>query len=265
MHRDCIMRILIVGDDDDTRDVFREASAIASGWTLLGARTGSEALSRANLQRYEAVFISAALPDIPTSQVLVELRRSLSAASRKYVITAESDRLKSFVGCGATECVSTLSVGTVLRTLNAADRTSEPNPRLGRALRMLEIEGPLEARVLARSVGLSESRLRHLFKANIGVPLGRFLRDARLHRAAALLESTSQPVCQIAAQAQFTDPRSFSRAFYRRFKVSPSRYRGMNGRGVATAGIAYCTPQDEVNTLPASLGVDYGDPPDGDR
>lgn len=78
---------------------------------------------------------------------------------------------------------------------------------------------------MARQVGLSVSRMSHLFKAHIGVGPSRYLKDLRMERARALLETTSLSVKEITARVGFCDISHFVRDFKRSYGVSPIRYR----------------------------------------
>jgi YesN/AraC family two-component response regulator len=84
----------------------------------------------------------------------------------------------------------------------------------------------MTAEALAESVKLSGSRLRHLWRQGVGVPLATFRKNTRLDNAAQLLRGTYRSVAHIASAVGFTDLRYFERAFRNRFDVSPSAFRG---------------------------------------
>jgi AraC-like DNA-binding protein len=64
-----------------------------------------------------------------------------------------------------------------------------------------------------------------LFKKSTGYsPLDYFLR-IKMQRVAEMLATTTRPLKEISADAGFSDPLYFSRAFHRIYKVSPSAYR----------------------------------------
>jgi len=97
---------------------------------------------------------------------------------------------------------------------------------------MLRDRAPAE---LARRVGLSESRLRHLFKQDTGWSIARYARQVRLALARHLLRYPLLSVKEVAA-AVGMDPSHFTRDFTRVFGVSPRKYRsaaclGLPGRG----------------------------------
>jgi AraC family transcriptional regulator, arabinose operon regulatory protein len=73
--------------------------------------------------------------------------------------------------------------------------------------------------------GLSQSRLYHLFKTQVGQTPLEFLELLRVDRAKLLLERTSDSVQQIALEIGFDDPLYFSRRFRHRVGISPRDFR----------------------------------------
>jgi len=78
---------------------------------------------------------------------------------------------------------------------------------------------------LARQAGLSVSHLHRAFSAASGETPKHFTLRLRLGRAAALLLTTSDSVLQIALSCGFQSHEVFSRAFRRRFGITPTAYR----------------------------------------
>ncbi|WP_020575241.1 helix-turn-helix domain-containing protein [Actinopolymorpha alba] len=127
----------------------------------------------------------------------------------------------------------------VLATSTASIDRGEPmgedgiDPRVRRVEALLTADpaAPHTIRSLAEHVALSPSRLAHLFSAQTGRTPMQALRDARLGRAARLLEATDLPIGSVAASAGFGSAFHFSRIFRARFGVPPGAYR--RGRGSA--------------------------------
>lgn len=84
---------------------------------------------------------------------------------------------------------------------------------------------PLTVGSLAELVGLSPSRLAHLFKAQTGSALIETIIAFRLRQAARLLEFTDLPISTIASAVGFESSFYFSRQFRHNFGCSPSAYR----------------------------------------
>lgn len=83
----------------------------------------------------------------------------------------------------------------------------------------------LRTETIARQMSLSESHMRRVFREEIGMSLGEFVRNARIHRAASLLHSTSLPVGALAQRCGYESPFTFSRAFKNAVGVSPLHFR----------------------------------------
>jgi len=115
------------------------------------------------------------------------------------------------------------------------------DPRVRHVLALMERHrrAPLPIAALARAVNLSPSRLRHLFRAELGAPPARVQRALALDHARRLLESTFLSVKQVMAESGWSDPSHFSREFKRRHGVSPTALRARDrGGGGATAADA---------------------------
>ncbi len=86
-------------------------------------------------------------------------------------------------------------------------------------------QNTISVRDIACSSNLSTSHFSALFKQSTGYsPLDYFLR-LKMQRAAEMLDSTTRPLKEIAADVGFSDPLYFSRVFHRIYKISPSEYR----------------------------------------
>ena len=78
---------------------------------------------------------------------------------------------------------------------------------------------------LAHGCQISESRLSHLFKREVGTNLKNYRLDCRLQVAAGLLLATATPIKEIAYTTGYHHTSSFVRAFKTRFGFSPASYR----------------------------------------
>jgi AraC family transcriptional regulator of arabinose operon len=78
---------------------------------------------------------------------------------------------------------------------------------------------------IADAVGLSVSRLSHLFKAETGQSPQQYLEHCRIDRAAEMLLRTTFSIKQIAAAVGFESPFYFSLRFKARTKKSPKAFR----------------------------------------
>ncbi|MES2696334.1 MAG: AraC family transcriptional regulator [Verrucomicrobiota bacterium] len=88
--------------------------------------------------------------------------------------------------------------------------------------------GALRVGALARELGSSESHLRAKFREEVGLSLGRYLRQMRLREAAILLRQPGVTVKAAAERMGFADIYAFSRAFKHVIGVPPSHVRSLS-------------------------------------
>lgn len=87
------------------------------------------------------------------------------------------------------------------------------------------IDEPLSTEKLARVAGLSLHHFHRTFRGVFGEAPAAYVRRLRLERAAWRLLLHGDPIVSIALDCGFADHETFSRAFHRRYGVSPQRYR----------------------------------------
>jgi AraC family transcriptional regulator, arabinose operon regulatory protein len=78
---------------------------------------------------------------------------------------------------------------------------------------------------LSKNVGLSSSRLEHLFKMEVGVSIREYVLRHRLQAAAHLLAATDLRIKEICYRVGFGDFSGFDHLFKRTFGIAPSDYR----------------------------------------
>jgi AraC family transcriptional regulator of arabinose operon len=105
--------------------------------------------------------------------------------------------------------------------------TPHLDPRLIAVLEEISVRlaEPLSVRALAVRAGLSESRLTHLFVAQLGTPPMRFVEQQRMRAAEQLLDLSPRSVAAVARAVGYEDPLYFSARFKRFTGRSPSAYR----------------------------------------
>ena len=100
-------------------------------------------------------------------------------------------------------------------------------PRIHRTILLMTVDLRREIQLdeLARSLNLSASRLRHLFKKEMGVSPVQYLKAQRMLKARELLESTFLNVKEVMLKVGVKDKSHFIRDFKKTFGLSPSLYR----------------------------------------
>ncbi len=110
---------------------------------------------------------------------------------------------------------------------SSASATAQGRGRAGLAARYLDEHFATIGRMseVARYVGLSEDRLRHLFTAEHGVGPLEYLTRLRLDHAATLLLRTDLPLADIARACGFATARYLCALFSRRHGCPPGEWR----------------------------------------
>ncbi|MDD5031216.1 MAG: helix-turn-helix domain-containing protein [Rhodoferax sp.] len=111
-------------------------------------------------------------------------------------------------------------VSAVARKLTLLSRPLQRN--LGRARATLA-EGQYSIEHAASAVGLSESRLSHLFRQQTGVPPSRFRRWSRLRQAANYL-AVGMSITDAALEAGFSDAAHLTRTFTEMLGITPGTF-----------------------------------------
>lgn len=78
---------------------------------------------------------------------------------------------------------------------------------------------------IANSIGITRSHLNHVFRQELNISIQNFLIDFRMHKSANLLVSTTMSIKEISNQVGYNDQLVFSKAFKKKFGVSPKSYR----------------------------------------
>jgi len=97
--------------------------------------------------------------------------------------------------------------------------------RIRKVIQVLKEEPSRTFPERAHGCQISESRLSHLFKREVGTNLKNYRLDCRLQVAAGLLLATGTPIKEIAYTTGYQHTSSFVRAFKTRFGFSPASYR----------------------------------------
>ena len=86
-------------------------------------------------------------------------------------------------------------------------------------------EADISVSSIARSLGLSESHLSHVFKKETSYTLSGYLTSYRVHKAMELLKDCRNKVYEVAEQVGYRDITYFSSTFKKAVGLSPSEYQ----------------------------------------
>lgn len=78
---------------------------------------------------------------------------------------------------------------------------------------------------VAEELKVKPTALKTYFKGVYGVPISEYLHEKRMHRAAFLLERSTDPVSSIAHAVGFANAGKFSEAFKKSYGLTPLKYR----------------------------------------
>lgn len=101
------------------------------------------------------------------------------------------------------------------------------DPRIEETLHLLakRMKEPVKIEELAKKVGLSSSRLSHLFKEQTGRSIIEMLNKMRLDQAALLLEHTDQRASEVSREVGFQHYHYFAEQFRKQFGQSPRTFK----------------------------------------
>ena len=214
----------------------------------------------------------------PESSEYAAHRHTLGGANatriRPLAETAARRRWANEVAC-VSSCQNALTLARELLENPPSKAPPEQlDERVCRALLWIgdHLSEPIRLRAVARAAAASESHLAHLFRAQVGLPLRRYVLWRRL-RVAVEQATSGQTLTASAHEAGFADAAHLSRTFRDMFGVTPSA--AFLGAGGFTAELCKGDDPAEFVLLGGATApclhadglraADRGDVPDGDR
>ncbi len=83
----------------------------------------------------------------------------------------------------------------------------------------------LNTDALEKQIGFSWAHIRDLFRRNTGYPIVQYIRMRKIKRSSMDLLYTDRTILEIACQYGFSNPETYTRAFYRITGMTPSEFR----------------------------------------
>lgn len=174
-------------------------------WSSGGARDGSFHLS------HQLCAIALHIADVSRSgDALVTYR--LAKSIELLCETAEALQAGQLVGCSGEPGLTERDVRAIVAARDLVDR---------QWCEKLTLES------IARACGVNRAKLTRGFRDIYGCSISEALAERRLVAAQAKLLTTDLPVSSIGYASGYLNNSSFTRAFNRRFGVSPSSFRAM--------------------------------------
>ena len=121
-------------------------------------------------------------------------------------------------------------VASTLKNVLPLRNGAAKDPRIQRALELLQQNHAHHSDDVAMALNLSPSRFRHLFKKELGISPHQYLVYARLLRARELLEDSFLRVKEVAALVGVNDLSHFVRDYKMLFSETPTQTRTRSSR-----------------------------------
>jgi AraC family transcriptional regulator len=93
----------------------------------------------------------------------------------------------------------------------------------------------ITGRQLAGVIDISVGQLFRAFKASMGVPPFHYITSRRIEFACTLIETTNEPLSQVALASGLCDQAHLCRVFRRKMGITPAAWRHANGNGPRVA------------------------------
>ena len=126
--------------------------------------------------------------------------------------------------------ISPATTGEIDRQINpveALPSTSAIDPRLRKAVLFMQdnLHEKFSIKKIVHTTGLSYSRMRHLFRSQLGITPIQLLNQLRMNEAKKRLETTLLSVKEIMVSVGVADASNFTHSFKKAFGVTPTQVR----------------------------------------
>lgn len=165
----------------------------------------------------------------PQTQYSQQIKQRFTAAANVYSIETDDlnfcrAQLHDFRAQAQSIETADRAISAMIDRLAGPVHNPETHPRVAKALSYIhQAQGKaLTLNQLAEHVFLSESRLSHIFKAEIGIPIQRYLLWYKVVQTAFNI-GRGMSLTDAAEEAGFADSAHFSRTFRAMFGLTPSQ------------------------------------------
>lgn len=246
-------RLLIIDDEPDSVALllsYLEEQA----FDILVALDGKDGLSKALLGQPDLILLDVSMPGLDGFAVGKRLKEDFRTRPIPIIFLSGraglDDKLEGFASGGIDYIAKPFSEAEVLARIRvhiqarqrmesleaaAGQRILEnagvhPDPEealFGKAANVLEkrLTEPPGLVELAHELGTNERKLTLAFRRKVGMSVFEYLAELRLETARRLLEGSPLQVQLIADRVGYQNAGDFTRAFRRRYGVSPREYR----------------------------------------
>ena len=194
-------------------------------WIGFGGRLAPEIMSRIGFEKDRTIAVRIRQPEAVFQ--CLESARALIAQQPMV-----DENLLAILA----RCLDALHIVSHVRQDAISPENREVPGHLGReSTRTLLsiINSSLSQRIsvqeLADKLNMNRTYMSELFRRDVGKSIREYISDARMGKALILLQDPDRPISAIAYQCGYEDALYFSRAFRKRYGLSPSQWRERGG------------------------------------
>lgn len=250
-------RLLLIDDQPESVATLIECLT-SKNVDVAVARSGDHGIAMASVDRPDMILLDVLIPGKGGLDTLQELKREGCINNTPVIFvsasTAIETKLKGFA-LGAVDYIAKPvceeeAVARIFLHLSCKQRVDRLEAmvaqsaleRVGdeafpddilfsQALSMLEqrLAMPPSLVELARELGTNERKLTDVFRRRVGMTVFDYFSEMRLESARHLLGSSGMRIQSIAAHVGYRNAGDFTRAYRRRYGVSPREYRQAQG------------------------------------
>lgn len=250
-------RLLIIDDQPDSVALLL-AYLERTETDIRVALNGEDGLARARDARPDLILLDVVMPGLDGFAVCRQLKADPRLAPTPVIFLSASpaveDKLKGFeagavdyitkpfaeqevlarvlVHLQAKQRLDLLESMARRRVLEGVESPGEREERIfSKAVAFLEdhLSDPPGLQALARQMGCNERKLTDLFRHQVGMTVFDYVSELRMETARRLIEGSALQVQLIAERVGYRNAGDFTRAFRRRYGVTPREYRVAKG------------------------------------
>ncbi len=244
-----VTKILIIEDEDETRDIFLRCLAFEN-FSAMGAKDGETGVKLAAQYQPDLIVCDIMMPRLDGYGVLTAIRTQQIASAIPFIfLTAKVTMadLRQGMGLGADDYLTKpCTVEQFLEAIAArlqrhkeiqknaqapapSARTSIfPNcPKLAPAFQFIDTHYRQSIYLddVAQAAGYSPAYLTHLCQNHTGRTVKQWITQRRMTKAHQLLKSTAYSIRQVAEETGYADAGYFTRQFRKLYGLTPKAWR----------------------------------------
>ena len=176
---------------------------ILSGFFMMGQVSDTKSESKSDIKKNSARFFD--------SEENLE-------ASMKKIKTINVDMIESYIN------IMSILAEFITKTNRLNPYTEELAPLIKKHINQ-NFSKKITLDILCQKFGCRRATLMNNFKASYSTTINSYITEVRLKNAAELLAHGKEPVKCVSSSCGFSDQNYFSKAFYKKYGCTPTKYR----------------------------------------